>query len=156
MAETGGDRPLELTSHQASIPEGRGGPADTIASVLKRGSAVKAVVIDQWPMLRLGLARVLQTVDVRVVGEAASGVEGIRAARDGHAQLVLLGDHTGGEPHEVVAEGKALPTSPHVIVLVGPGSPESVAAVLTAGADGLLVRSVASDELADSVTRVIA
>src|SRR5215212_368877 len=101
MAETGGARPLEVTSHRRWPREDLRRPGSTIGSVLRRGSAVKAVVIDQWPMLRLGLARVLQTVDVRVVGEAASGVEGIRAARDGHAQLVLLGDHTGGEAHEV-------------------------------------------------------
>ena len=107
-------------------------------------------------MLRLGLARVLQTVDVRVVGEAASQVEGLRAARDGNADLVLLGDHSGGEPHEVVAEVKALPGPPRVIVLVGQGAPDAVAAVLSAGADGLLVRSVGPDELADSVTRVLA
>src|SRR6266550_4028183 len=154
MAETGGSGVPERTSHQAWGRESGEGPGDTIVAVLRRGSAVKAVVIDQWPMLRLGLARVLQTVDVRVVGEAASRVDGIRAARDGNAELVLLGDHTGGEPHEVVAEVKALPASPFVIVLVGQGAPDAVAAVLTAGADGLLVRSVGPDELASSVTRV--
>src|SRR5207244_13032551 len=132
------------------------GPGSNVGAGRRRGAAGKAVVIDQWPMLGLGLARVLQTVDVRVVGEAAARVEGIRAAKNGHAELVLLGDHTGGEPHEVVAEVKALPSSPFVIVLVGPGAPDAVAAVLTAGADGLLVRSVGPDELADSVTRVIA
>src|SRR3954451_9537454 len=103
--------------------------SDTIAAVLRRGSAVKAVVIDQWPMLRLGLARVLQTVDVRVVGEAGSRLEGIRAARDGHADLVLVGDHSDGRPDEVVAEAKALADVPRVIVLVGAGAPDSVAAV---------------------------
>src|SRR3954471_13939562 len=107
-------------------------------------------------MLRIGLARVLQTVDVRVVGEAATRLEGIRAIRDGNADLVLVGDHTGGRPEEVVAEAKALAEAPRVIVLVGPGAPDAVAAVLTAGADGLLVRSVGPDELADSVTRVLA
>src|SRR4051794_6947843 len=107
-------------------------------------------------MLRIGLARVLQTVDVRVVGEAATRLEGIRAIRDGNADLVLVGDHTGGRPEEVVAEAKALAEAPRVIVLVGPGAPDIVAAVLTAGADGLLVRSVGPDELASSVSRVIA
>src|SRR5437868_7172248 len=87
--------------------------------VLRRATAVKAVVVDQWPMLRLGLARVLQTVDVRVVGEAGSRVEGVRAAREGAADLVVAGDHTGGEPHELVRECKALPTAPRVVVLLG-------------------------------------
>jgi DNA-binding NarL/FixJ family response regulator len=114
------------------------------------------VVIDEWPMLRLGLARVLQTVDVRVVGEAGSRSDGIRAAQEGEAELVLVGDHSGGEPAEVVTDAKELPTAPRVIVLVGQGAPQTVAAVLTAGTDGLLIRSVGSDELADSVTRVLA
>jgi DNA-binding NarL/FixJ family response regulator len=114
------------------------------------------VVIDEWPMLRLGLARVLQTVDVRVVGEAGSRADGIRAAQEGDAELILVGDHSGGEPAEVVTEAKELPASPYVIVLVGQGAPQTVAGVLTAGADGLLIRSVGSDELADSVSRVLA
>jgi DNA-binding NarL/FixJ family response regulator len=114
------------------------------------------VVIDEWPMLRLGLARVLQTVDVRVVGEAGSRADGIRAAREEGAALVLVGDHSGGEPAEVITDAKALPTSPRVIVLVGQDAPRTVAAVLTAGADGLLIRSVGPDELASSVSRVLA
>jgi DNA-binding NarL/FixJ family response regulator len=114
------------------------------------------VVIDEWPMLRLGLARVLQTVDVRVVGEAGSRADGIRAAREGGAELILVGDHSGGEPAEVVTDARELPASPRVIVLVGQNAPETVAAVLSAGAEGLLIRSVGSDELADSVSRVLA
>src|SRR4051812_16816015 len=106
-------------------------------------------------MLRLGLVRVLQTVDVRVVGEAATRVEGIRAAREGPADLILAGDHTDGQPHELVREAKALPNGPRVIVLLGQVDSEDVGAVLAAGADGLLVRSVGADELADSISRVV-
>ena len=52
---------------------------------------------------------------------------------------------------DVVAELKALSASPRVIVLVGPGAPDSVAAVLSAGADGLLVRSTYTDAMGQEV-----
>src|SRR3954452_17710992 len=92
-----------------SEPIGRYAPA-----VLRRGSAVKAVIIDHWPMLRLGLSRVLQAIDVRVVGEAAAAVEGLRRARSENAGLVLLGDHPGGDAVDAVRQAARLPSRPAI------------------------------------------
>jgi DNA-binding NarL/FixJ family response regulator len=123
--------------------------------VLRRGSAVKAVIIDHWPMLRLGLSRVLQGIDVRVVGEAAAAVEGLRLARAENADLVLLGDHPGGDAVDAVRQAARLPSTPSVVVLVGQVDSDIVGALLQAGADALLVRSAGPDELADAVGRTL-
>lgn len=106
-------------------------------------------------MLRLGVARVLQAADIRVVGEAAARVEGIRLVRTEEAHLVLLGDHLGADVVDAVREAKALPTAPLVIVLVGQAVREDLVALIGAGADGLLARSAGPDELTDAVTRVL-
>ena len=101
MAETGDAGPFELTSHRAWGWESGEGPGGTIGAVLRRGSAVKAVVIDQWPMLRLGLARVLQTVDVNISpynGAGAGAVpprvaiskDGSRAYASGQTAIAVL------------------------------------------------------------------
>jgi DNA-binding NarL/FixJ family response regulator len=123
--------------------------------MLRREAAVKAVIVDHWPMLRLGVSRVLQSIDIRVVGEAATGVEGLRRIRDEHVEIVLLGEHVEREVRDLVRQVKRLPEPPSVIVLVGPADADEVGALLTAGADSLLVRSVGPDELIDAVGRVL-
>jgi DNA-binding NarL/FixJ family response regulator len=107
-------------------------------------------------MVRLGVTRVLQAADIRVVGEAATRVEGIRLVRAEQAQLVLFGDHLGTDALEALREVKAMASPPLVIVLVGQAVRADLVDLTSAGADGVLARSVGPDELTEAVGRVLA
>jgi DNA-binding NarL/FixJ family response regulator len=113
-----------------------------------------AVVVDHWPMVRIGISRVLSTIDIRVVGEARIGLEGIRLAESTGADLLVLGDHVGVRASEAVRRAKELPDAPRVIALLGQVGRDELVSLLEAGADGLLVRAVGPDELAAAVARL--
>lgn len=127
----------------------------TIARVRVMGPTLTAVVVDRWPMVRLGLTEVLGAGAVRVVGEAAKVTDGILAARTHDADLVVFGAGAEGLGPAAVRMAKAEGLSAMVIVLVGgPVSTQELAALLGAGADALLTATVERDELGDAVERV--
>lgn len=122
--------------------------------MLRRSATTSAVVVDGWPLVRVGVTRVLQSIDVRVIGEVDSAVEGIRLTRSGPVDLLVLGDALEGQQADAVRQAKdAGPIL--VIVLVTQVSREELGALLDAGADGLVSRAVATDDLADAVGKVL-
>src|SRR3954471_24168743 len=126
----------------------------TITGVLRRSATTSAVVVDDWPLVRVGVTRVLQSVDVRVIGEADTTVEGIRLARSGSVDLFIVGEPLQGQQADAVRQAKeAGPVL--VVVLVTQASREQLAALLEAGADGLVSRAIATHDLADAVSRVL-
>jgi DNA-binding NarL/FixJ family response regulator len=122
--------------------------------VLRRASA-RAVLVDHWPLIRLGLARVLATIDIRIVGESELGLEGVRMLRTEEADLMILGDSLGIDAVEATRGAKALPHSPRVLAIVGLTSREALTALLAAGVDGLLVRTAGPEDLAAAVEQVL-
>jgi len=106
-------------------------------------------------MVRIGIARVLASVDIRVVGEARADLEGLQVLRSGGADLLVLGDHAVDRAPETVRQAKQLPGPPLVVALLARAGRDELIALLEAGADGLLVRSVGPDELAVCVRRLM-
>lgn len=122
--------------------------------MLRRPTTTSAVIVDDWPLVRVGAARVLQTIDVRVVGEADTAVEGIRIAKSVSADLLVVGEPLDGQQVEAVRLAKA-GCGARVAVLVTQATRDQLAALLEAGADGLVSRSVGTDDLADVLSRVL-
>jgi DNA-binding NarL/FixJ family response regulator len=116
------------------------------------------VVIDQWPLIRVGVARALQAVDLRVVGEGAEGGDALTLARQLSPDLVVLGSHVDGPLLDTVRAlcGRKAGVGVNVLVLVDQAGREQLAGMLEAGAKGLCARSVAPDELGDAAKRVLA
>jgi DNA-binding NarL/FixJ family response regulator len=115
-----------------------------------------AIVVDRWPMVRLGIGEVLGAFAVRVVGEATKASEGLLLARTHEADLVVFGGTADGIGPGAVRLAKADGVTASVIVLVdGPASSSDLAALLSAGADALLVASVDRTELVDALERVL-
>ena len=123
--------------------------------MLRRASG-KAVLVDHWPLVRLGLARVLATIDIRIVGESELGLDGVRMAATEAADLLIIGDTLGISAPEAARAAKELPDPPRVLAIVGLTSREALAAFLSAGVDGLLVRTAGAEDLAGAVDRVLA
>lgn len=115
----------------------------------------RAVIVDAWPMIRIGLSRVLGSCDVRTVAEAATAKEALGYLRAGPAELLVIGDH-GGVTTDVVREAVGLSESLRVLVLLDSVTPDSLRALLAAGVSGVLSRAVGPDELGQAVDRVLA
>lgn len=114
---------------------------------------IKVLLVDDHEMVRIGLAAVLGTEeDMEVVGEAASGAEGIRMAEDYHPDVVLM---------DLVMEGmdgiettrrllKKLPET-KVIVLTSYIDDEKIYPVIEAGACSYLLKTSRATEIASAI-----
>lgn len=114
-----------------------------------------AVVIDDWPLFRLGLQAVLEPLGVQVE-HAAMARDGLRAATAGGADLVVVGSVSDLTQGEAIHGAKRTSRPPTVVALVGQASRAEVGRLLGAGADALLERAVAAEELGGALRRLAA
>jgi DNA-binding NarL/FixJ family response regulator len=113
-----------------------------------------AVVVDEWPLVRLGIGQALRSMSIRVVAELSGGTEAARRVAELGAAWLLLGTHRDIATTEVVRRARALAPPPRVVVLLDHVSRDGLSSLLSLGVDALLVRSVGPDELADAIARV--
>jgi DNA-binding NarL/FixJ family response regulator len=109
------------------------------------------VVVDDWELLRLGLRAALGQLGVWVIAEAALARDGLRAARDSGAGLLVIGATSDLPPRLAATRAKAPEEPPTVLALASLPDPEELAGLLAAGVDGLLLRSTGVAELADAL-----
>jgi DNA-binding NarL/FixJ family response regulator len=112
------------------------------------------VVVDEWPLVRLGIGQALRSLSIRVTGETASAADGVRLVSEERAGWLLLGTHRDMAGADAARRAKALADPPRVVVLLDHVSRELLAAFLSIGVEALLVRSVGPEELADAIARV--
>ncbi|GAA3765185.1 response regulator transcription factor [Plantactinospora mayteni] len=119
--------------------------------------SVRVVLVDDQPLVRSGL-RVLiaDTPDLLVVGEAGTGAEAVRLARDVRPDVVVMDIRMPGmdgiEATRQIVAGNG-PT--RVLVLTTFDEDEHVYGALRAGASGFLVKDMAVDDILGAV-RVVA
>ncbi len=115
------------------------------------------VLIDDHPLFRQGMKDLLATAadQLRVVGEADNGGEGIAQVRRLKPQVVLLDLHMKGglDGLDVLRELKAADCAPVTIMVTVSEDAEDLTAALRAGADGYLLKDMAPQELLASVLR---
>lgn len=115
-----------------------------------------AVVVDRWPLVRLGLVGVLSTGGVDVVGQASKVSEGLLLVRMRRVDLVVFGSPLDGLSAAAIRSAKHDDAPPKVLVLIPPANANGtdVSTLFAAGADALLVASVGPEELADALVRL--
>lgn len=113
-----------------------------------------AVVVDEWPLVRVGMVQALHSADIPVVAQSGTGEEGVRQVQARGAGYLLLGAHGDLPPTEAARRAKGLATPPLVIVLLEQVDREDLSVLAAAGVDGFLVRSVHPAELAAAIRRV--
>ena len=115
------------------------------------------VLIDDHPLFRQGMKDLLDTASgqLRVVGEADNGIDGIAQVRRLKPQVVLLDLHMKGglDGLDVLRELKAADGAPVTIMVTVSEDAEDLTAALRAGADGYLLKDMAPQELLASVLR---
>ena len=120
--------------------------------------AIRVLVVDDDPLVRAGLAMILDTTpEIALVGEAADGVE-VAAALDAHHPDVVLMDIRMPRIDGLTATEllRARPDPPEVIVLTTFHADEYVLRALRAGASGFLLKDTAPTEILRAISRVAA
>lgn len=119
---------------------------------------MRLIVVDDHPIVLGGLDRLFSTVpDFDVVARCHNGETAIAAAQGLSPDLVLLDlrlpDMNG---LEVLRAVKQSPTKPRVVILSAAVTAQDVATARELGADGLLYKDLAPDDLINEVRRAMA
>ena len=114
------------------------------------------VVVDDQELVRTGFAMILDKAGIDVVGQGASGEEGVALSLEHRPDVVLMDVRMPGmDGIEATRRITAEEGSPRVLVLTTFDLDEHVFAAVAAGASGFLLKDVAPDDLAHAV-RVVA
>ena len=125
----------------------------------KRGTRVSeritVLIVDDHSVVRQGVRAFLETqADLRIVGEADSGEEAIRLARDLIPDVVLMDLVLPGiSGVEATREIKRISPRTQVIVLTSYFADEHIFPVLRAGAISYTLKDIRSADLADVIRK---
>lgn len=117
---------------------------------------IKVLVVDDHAIIRKGLKQILEdTEDMRVTGEADSGMDAIRLADSGEFDLILL-DISLPDKHGVEVLKQIKTNQPNLPVLMLSMHAEDQYAVrsMKAGASGYLNKQSVPSQLVDAIRQV--
>jgi two-component system, NarL family, response regulator NreC len=118
---------------------------------------INVLLADDHAIVRAGLKAVLGIApDMRVIGEASSGVEAVSMSKLLEPHVVIM-DLTmpGGDGVSATKALTELSKPPKVLVLTMHTEEEFLMPVLKAGASGYLVKSAADRELVDAIRAIM-
>lgn len=123
-----------------------------------RDRVLRVLVVDDQALVRAGFRMILEAEDdLRVVGEAADGIEAIERARATHPDVVLM-DIRMPNLDGVEATARLLrlelPERPRVVMLTTFDLDEYVFAALRNGASGFLLKDTPPETLVDGIRAV--
>ena len=118
---------------------------------------IRVILADDQPLVRAGLRRLIEwTPDIDVAGEAGTGAEAVRLARDTGADVVVMDIRMPGmDGIEATQRITAAGTHARVLVLTTFDDDDYVYGALRAGASGFLVKDMALEEILAAI-RVVA
>jgi len=119
--------------------------------------AIPLLLVDDHTLFRRGLKALLsQDERFQVVGEAGDVGEALRCLAQQRPDVILLDNHLPGVRgvDAIPALKEAAPTA-RVLMLTVSENENDLAAALQAGADGYLLKTVESDQLADTIVKVV-
>jgi len=118
---------------------------------------IRVILADDQPLVRAGLRRLIeQTPDIDVAGEAGTGAEAVRLARDTSPDVVVMDIRMPGmdgiEATRLITAGE---THARVLMLTTFDDDDYVYGALRAGASGFLVKDMALEDILTAI-RVVA
>lgn len=117
---------------------------------------MRAVIVDDWGVLRQGVRVILSERGVTTVGQANTGREGLALVTEHHADLLVLGRCADMAAVEVLEHLTRLDHDVRTLLLLENPARVDGVALLTAGASALLPRTAGEHELLEAVGRVLA
>ncbi len=118
---------------------------------------IRLLVVDDHNLFRRGLIALLaQDRRFSVVGEAADAGAAQASAKALQPDLILLDNHLPGVSGiQAIADLKAAAPGARILMLTVSENVEDLAAGLRAGADGYLLKTINTEDLADSIQKVL-
>lgn len=117
-------------------------------------SGIRVLLVDDHPVVRGGLRALLDTdADLTVVGEAATGEDGVRAAAEHRPDVVLMDLHLGDGIDGAAATRtiREQREPPRVLVLTTYDSDADILPAIAAGAAGYLLKDSEPEDLLRAV-----
>lgn len=117
---------------------------------------IRLLVVDDHNLFRRGLIALLgQDSRFSVAGEAADASEAQRSASRLQPDVILLDNHLPGVSGiDAIGSLKTAAPQARVVMLTVSENEEDLAAGLRAGADGYLLKTIDTEELANSIARI--
>ena len=115
---------------------------------------IRVLLVDDHPVVRGGLRAALGTDPaIIVVGEAATGDDGVAQARALRPDVVLMDLQLGGgiDGAEATARIRRLPDPPRVLILTTYDRDADILPAIAAGATGYLLKDAAPEQLRRAV-----
>jgi DNA-binding NarL/FixJ family response regulator len=132
-------------------------PMTSIAGTPARPSAVTVLLVDDHPLVRDGIAHLLNDGGLTVVGQASSLAEGMRLADSVRADVMVVDVSLGdGSGLDLVSAVRAKRPSMGIVVFTMPNDDETLLAALDAGASSLVLKTSSSEEVLAMVRRAAA
>jgi DNA-binding NarL/FixJ family response regulator len=118
---------------------------------------IRVLLVDDQPLVRAGLDRILrQGKGFQIVGEASDGEEALRAVDDHRPDVVLMDMRMKGmDGAEATRLLRDDPAGPPVLVLTTFDDDEVLEAALTAGAAGFILKDAPGEDIVRA-TRAVA
>jgi len=115
------------------------------------------IVIDDHPLFRKGVADLIAMAGtLRLVGEAASGEQGVALALEHHPDLILLDlNMKGMDGIATLKRLKAAELESRIIMLTVSDNEEDVVAALRAGADGYLLKDMEPEDILERLRQAM-
>jgi DNA-binding NarL/FixJ family response regulator len=120
-------------------------------------SCVTIVVADSHPVMRTGIISILEhATGLRIIGEAADGIQALDMCRELHPNLLLLDLRLPKMEGLMVANLlRGAHQAPRIIMFSAFSNAAVVQAALDAGVSGYILKSVATHDLLDAIYRVM-
>ena len=115
------------------------------------------ITIDDHPLFRKGLAQLLEMgTELELVGEAASGREGIQLAEELKPELILL-DLNMAEMNgiETLQHLKQADVDAYIVMMTVSDHEEDLVAAIRSGADGYLLKDMEPEDTLVAINKVI-
>ncbi|HYK33880.1 MAG TPA: response regulator transcription factor [Streptosporangiaceae bacterium] len=117
---------------------------------------IRVVLADDQPLIRAGLGMIIADTDIEVVGEADTGTQAVKLARDLRPDVVVMDIRMPGmDGIEATGMITAGDSPSRVVILTTFDDDEYVFAALRAGASGFLVKDMALDDILAAI-RIVA
>jgi len=126
--------------------------------MVKSSTYTSIVIIEPHGILREGLRALIELeVDLRVVGEASTGADGVRVVQSTDPALVITDlAPPGTQGLRIIEQLRAASARVQVLVLTAYCTDEYIRAALGAGADGYVLKDAGRAELLQAIRSVIA
>lgn len=122
---------------------------------MSQTSEITLLLVDDHAIWRGGVKSILDDTEFLIIGEAASGQEGVQKARELQPHLVLLDIRmAGGDGLDALAVIKAENPGIAVVMLTTYDNPTYMARAVAGGAAGYVLKGVERDELLAALRKV--